>query len=225
MYAFNFHQNFSFFVVESWHQSSFSKTVAILLRTLENYEINKKYYYFLYNSLNKVVHRDAFCHFTFRWIHYYESIKSTGLETSKSHLCVVISTLAYRSEIAGSNPVFVKLCSLFNFHKISQKEVKKCLTWQRYGFEPHWRQTDNAPTYLQPHYGNGVFGNVYLLTLDNTKFLKLIISLFHYFWCQNWDQWHKMSGKNTYINFFYFWYKNKRVWAEKIGKNKKIPKT
>ena len=28
---------------------------------------------------------------------------------------------------------------------------------------------DIAPTYLQPHYGNGVFGNVYLLALDNTK--------------------------------------------------------
>jgi hypothetical protein len=26
-----------------------------------------------------------------------------------------------------------------------------------------------APTYLQPHYGNEVFGNVYLLALDNTK--------------------------------------------------------
>ena len=26
-----------------------------------------------------------------------------------------------------------------------------------------------APSDLQPHYGNGVFGNVYLLTLDNTK--------------------------------------------------------
>ena len=26
-----------------------------------------------------------------------------------------------------------------------------------------------APMYLQPHYGNGGFGNVYLLTLDNTK--------------------------------------------------------
>ena len=28
-----------------------------------------------------------------------------------------------------------------------------------------------APTYLQPHYVNGVFGNVYLLALDNTKTL------------------------------------------------------
>ena len=28
---------------------------------------------------------------------------------------------------------------------------------------------DGAATYLQPHYGNGVFGNVYLLALDNTK--------------------------------------------------------
>ena len=28
---------------------------------------------------------------------------------------------------------------------------------------------NHAPTYLQPHYGNGVFGNVYLLALNNTK--------------------------------------------------------
>ena len=27
--------------------------------------------------------------------------------------------------------------------------------------------------------------------------------------CQIWDQWHKMSGKNTHTNFFYFWFKNK----------------
>ena len=27
----------------------------------------------------------------------------------------------------------------------------------------------NAPSDLQPHYGNGVFDNVYLLALDNTK--------------------------------------------------------
>ena len=32
---------------------------------------------------------------------------------------------------------------------------------------------DSAPTDLQPHYGNGVFGNVYLLALDNTKRLTL----------------------------------------------------
>ena len=28
---------------------------------------------------------------------------------------------------------------------------------------------DFAPSDLQPHYGSGVFGNVYLLALDNTK--------------------------------------------------------
>ena len=44
-----------------------------------------------------------------------------------------------------------------------------------------------------------------LSSLQKSEFLKLIISFFHYFWCQNWDQWHKMSGKNTHIyNFFYF---------------------
>jgi hypothetical protein len=34
-----------------------------------------------------------------------------------------------------------------------------------------WRfeSNDPAPSDLQPHYGNGVLGNVYLLDLDNTK--------------------------------------------------------
>ena len=32
-------------------------------------------------------------------------------------------------------------------------------------------------------------------SLQKSEFLKLTISFFHYFWCQNWDQWHKMSGK------------------------------
>ena len=45
-----------------------------------------------------------------------------------------------------------------------------------------------------------------------------------YFCCQNWDQWHKLSGKNTHIFFFYFWFKNKWVWAEKIRKKQKNSK-
>ena len=51
-----------------------------------------------------------------------------------------------------------------------------------------------------------------LSSLQNWEFLKFIISLFHYFWCQNWDQWHKIGGKNYHIIFFYFWFKNKWVW-------------
>ena len=31
------------------------------------------------------------------------------------------------------------------------------------------RPTEFAPSDLQPHYGNGVFGNVYNLALDDTK--------------------------------------------------------
>ena len=42
-----------------------------------------------------------------------------------------------------------------------------------------------------------------LRSLQKSEFLKLIISFFHYFWCQNWNQWHKMSGKNTHTYFFY----------------------
>ena len=47
-----------------------------------------------------------------------------------------------------------------------------------------------------------------LSSLQKSEILKLIISLFRWFWCQNWDQWHKMSEKNTHIYFFYFWFKN-----------------
>ena len=68
----------------------------------------------------------------------------------------------------------------------------------------------------------GLIGS--LSSLQKSEFLKLIILFFHYFWCQNLDQWRKMSGKNTHIYFFYFWFKNKRVWAEKIRKNQKNSK-
>ena len=60
-----------------------------------------------------------------------------------------------------------------------------------------------------------------LSSLQKSEFLKLIIWFFHYFWCQNWDQWHKMSGKNTHIYFFYFWFKNKRKNQKKIKKFQK----
>ena len=36
------------------------------------------------------MHRGAFCQFPFRWIYYYDSNKSTGKETGKTHLCAVI---------------------------------------------------------------------------------------------------------------------------------------
>ena len=60
-----------------------------------------------------------------------------------------------------------------------------------------------------------------LRSFQKSAFLKLTILFCQYFCCQNWDQWHKLSGKNTHIFFFYFLFKNKRVWAEKIGKKPK----
>ena len=63
-----------------------------------------------------------------------------------------------------------------------------------------------------------------LRSFQKSEFLKLIIYILHYFWCQNWDQWHKMSGKNAHIYFFYFWFKKKWVWAEKIGRKWKDSK-
>ena len=77
-------------------------------------------------------------------------------------------------------------------------------------------------------------------TLRNFKFLQLkkkvhdhiltwvsksdgFRSFFHYFWCQNWDQWHKMSGKNSHI-YFFSTLGSKIEW-KKLGKTEKIPKT
>ena len=47
------------------------------------------------------------------------------------------------------------------------------------------------------------FENCSLSSLQKSEFVKLIILFFHYFRCQNWDRWHKMSGKNTHI-YVYF---------------------
>ena len=35
------------------------------------------------------LHRGAFCQFTFRWIYYSHSSKSTGKETGKTYLCAL----------------------------------------------------------------------------------------------------------------------------------------
>ena len=43
----------------------------------------------LNTSKDKAVHRGAFCQFSFRWIHYYDSNKSTRKETGKTHLYAV----------------------------------------------------------------------------------------------------------------------------------------
>ena len=40
-------------------------------------------------QLIAVVHRGKFCRFSFRWIYYCHSSKSTGKESGKTHLCAV----------------------------------------------------------------------------------------------------------------------------------------
>ena len=42
------------------------------------------------NHLVSSLHRGAFCLFTFRWIYYYGSNKSTGKETGTTHLCALV---------------------------------------------------------------------------------------------------------------------------------------
>ena len=72
--------------------------------------------------------------------------------------------------------------------------------------------------------GNYWILRIGLSSLQKSELLKLIISFFHYFWCQHWNQWRKMSEKNPHIQFFYFWFKNKWFWVEKIGKKWKKSK-
>ena len=62
-------------------------------------------------------------------------------------------------------------------------------------------------------------------SLQKSEFLSWLFHSSITFWCQNQEQWHKMSGKNTNIHISYCWFKNKRVWAEKIGKKRKNSKT
>ena len=84
---------------------------------------------------------------------------------------------------------------------------EKLLTQWRYKYK--W--VNSAPIFflqqlLRTTYGPQQFAKI--------SVLKLTILFFQYFWCQNWDQWHKLSGKNTHIYFFFFWLKNQRVWVD-----------
>ena len=126
---------------------------------------------------------------------------------------------------------------------LSEKEVHfgvGCLTsfllWSFNRVDTVGTNRDKVLTLWRHIYANGSISRQYffdatyfhlllgLRSFQKSEFLKSILSFFHYFWCQNWDQWHKMSGKNTHIYFFYSWFKNKRVWAEKIGKKQKNSK-
>ena len=60
--------------------------------------------------------------------------------------------------------------------------------------------------------------------LSKIRVFKVNYFILPLFLVPNWDQWHKMSGKNTHVYFYYFWFKNKEVWEEKIGKKQKNSK-
>ena len=47
----------------------------------------------------KALHRGAFCQFSFRWIYYYGSNKSTGKETGKTHLYALFDDKAVKMEL------------------------------------------------------------------------------------------------------------------------------
>ena len=47
-------------------------------------------YRFGFLQFTGTLHRGAFCQFLFRWIYYYDSNKSAGKETRKTHLCAMV---------------------------------------------------------------------------------------------------------------------------------------
>ena len=51
------------------------------------FSIRHSFWWFVFNSAQRCV-----LPFSFRWIHYCQSSKSTGKETGKMHLCVVVET-------------------------------------------------------------------------------------------------------------------------------------
>ena len=54
------------------------------------------------------MHKGAFYPFSFRWIHYYGSNKSTGLETGKSHLCALQDFIRKTLVAAAFVPTFTR---------------------------------------------------------------------------------------------------------------------
>ena len=60
-----------------------------------------------------------------------------------------------------------------------------------------------------------------------SKKLTALFIIIGNFRSQNWNQWDKLSTKNTHIYFFYFWFKSKQVWTslDEFGRKKsKVPK-
>jgi hypothetical protein len=55
----------------------------------------------------------------------------------------------------------------------------------------------------------------------HTKKLKLLFSTLNNFWLRIWNQWSKLSGKNTPYNYLRCWFKNKQVWTSLSEKNQK----
>ena len=61
----------------------------------------------------------------------------------------------------------------------------------------------------------------FFLQVHSEKLTALFIIL-GFFRTQNWNQWEKLSRKNTHINFFHVWFKSKRVWTslDEFGRKK-----
>ena len=55
----------------------------------------------------------------------------------------------------------------------------------------------------------------------HTKELKHLLIRLDNFWLQIWNQWLKLSGKNTPYFYLRFWFKNKQVWTSLSEKNQK----
>ena len=62
-------------------------------------------------------------------------------------------------------------------------------------------------------------------SLQKSEFLKLIVLFFHYCWRQNWNEWPKLIGKNTYVIFSTFSSKINMFGQKKLEINKEFQKS
>ena len=85
-------------------------------------------------------------------------------------MCFLLLTMAIRV-VEFSNGVY---------------EIKKIFAWE-------WTNPKDFSLILRI----GQTGS--LSSLQKSESLMLTFSFFHYFWCQNWDQWHKKTHIYVYI--------------------------
>ena len=108
-----------------------------------------------------------------------------------------------------------------SFFSSAVVRVSKVVAHHSLHNEGIYKWVNSAPIFLDRNYFELL---MVLSSLQKSAFLKLTILFAQYFWCQNWDQWHKLSGKHIHIFFSTFGWKINEFRRKKLEKHEKIQK-